>query len=204
MVVVDDLLTSVFFESSSSSTLSLGRDLFYENVFVYPALMELNRIVPKLRITSWLVRTTGNETADYVLAVIFLVVILGGVSNLLASRITTGSYHHRPPVAGFSSVSAVALGYVIRISGSGGGGGLGRNISIPILATFGGGRRDINFVHAYWSNVAWIFVTTGGDWYPRLVVWLIAGLAGSLYAEFHLEHVEVVVFRDVLKFFGLA
>mmetsp|Transcript_19877 Transcript_19877/g.40706 ORF Transcript_19877/g.40706 Transcript_19877/m.40706 type:complete len:395 (-) Transcript_19877:648-1832(-) len=154
-VVLSDLLESLFPSPSTSTTTSrvtnLLRDLFYQNVYVYPALAEVNRILPKLRTTSWLVRPTGNETADCAIAAVLLVLVLGAGSNLLASKITGGG---RRSVVGFSSVAGVALGYVVRITSSGGGG---------VLATLQ--KREIGFAHAFWSNVAWAFVLHPGDWY---------------------------------------
>jgi hypothetical protein len=195
ITVANDLLTSVLFRSKAGIMSSLVRDLVYQNTFVYPTLVELNRIVPKLRTTSWMVRPTGNETADYVVAVVLLVLVLGGGSNLLASRIVGGSSSSRT-VVGFSSVAAVGLGYLIRLAGrSSSFGGIR-------IATFR--TQDISYVHAFWSNLAWFFVAHPHDWYPRLVVWLVAGFAGSIYAEFHLEHVDVFVFRNLLGFFGLV
>ncbi len=184
--VVRDLWGTLFFQSKAGST--LVRDLFYQNVFVYPALVEVDRIVPKLKMASWLVRPTGNETADYLFALFLLVLCLGGGSNLLASKIVGNGRR----VVGFSPVGAVALGYLIRInSGSG------------ILATFK--RRDVSYVHAFWSNLAWIFVGHPDDWFPRVVVWLVAGLAGSIFAEFQLEHVDnMFVVKNLLGYFGLA
>jgi hypothetical protein len=141
------------------------------------------------------------------LAVIILVFVIGGGSNVLASRIS------QRYVVGFSSVSAIALGYIQRIANSSNNnnsGGFGGTTSrTATLATFGtiGRRYTINSVQAYWSNVAWLFVAYPNDWYPMLVVWLIAGLAGSIYAEFHLDNIDnvaAVYYRDLLKFFGLS
>ena len=179
-----DLWTSLFASSS------LIRDLIYQNAFVYPALVEIDRMVPKLKIASWLVRPTGNETADYLFALLILVVLLGGGSNLLAAKIVgTGRR-----IVGYSCVCAVALGYLIRINSGGSGG---------ILTTFQ--RRDVSYVHAFWSNVAWIFVGHYDYWYPRLVLWLLAGFAGAIFAEFHLEYVDsMFVVKNLLGYFGLA
>ena len=185
-VLVNDLWGSLFFPKSSSS---LVRDLIHQNLFVYPALVEVDKIVPKLKLSSWLVRPTGNETADYMFALFLLVLFLGGGSNLLASKIVGDGRR----VVGFSTVGAVGLGYLIRINSGGSG----------ILATFQ--RRDVSYVHGFWSNVAWIFVGHPNDWYPRLVVWLVAGMAGSIFAEFQLNHVDNMFFvKNLLGFFGLA
>ncbi len=183
-----DLWTSLFFGSKASS--SLIRDLIHQNAFVYPAIVEIDRMVPKLKIDSWLVRPTGNETADYLFALFILVLFLGGGSNLFATKIVgTGKR-----IVGFSCVSAVALGYLIRINSSGAGG---------IFTTFQ--RRDVSYVHAFWTNVAWIFVGHLDDWYPRLVVWMLAGMAGSFFAEFHREYVDnMFVVKNLLGYFGLA
>jgi hypothetical protein len=204
--IIEDILTSVFSSSNRRSN-NLIRDLIHENFVVYPVLVELNRIVPKLRLTSWWVRPTGNDTADFILAVIILVFVIGGGSNVLASRIS------QRYVVGFSSVSAIAFGYIQRIANSNNNnnsGGFGGTTSrTATLATFGtiGRRYTINSVQAYWSNVAWLFVAYPNDWYPMLVVWLIAGLAGSIYAEFHLgniDNIAAVYYRDLLQFFGLS
>ena len=162
----------------------------YQNSFVYPALVELDRMVPKLRKTSWLVRPTGNETTDYLVAVLLLVVVLGGGSNVLASKIV-GS-RARGKVAGFSAVGAVGLGYLIRSSNND-----------PRFLTFFF-RRGILYVHAFWTNAVWI-VFFGGNpnhWYSRLVSWLVAGLVGCLYAEFHRKHVDVLGLADLWSYFG--
>jgi hypothetical protein len=182
---VSELWTSTLCQSRA--TTSLFRDLVYQNLYVYPALVELDRIVPKLRRSSWMVRPTGNVTADYLLAVILLVLILGGGSNAIASRIVGNGR----TLTGYSAVAGVGLGYLIRNSSAG---------VKRILATLG--RQDISYVHAFWSNVAWTFVGHPEDWYPRVVVWLVAGLAGSIYAEFHLDHVDLYVFRDILGYLG--
>jgi len=199
--IIDDILTSVFFNSNRSN--NLIRDLLHENFVVYPVLVELNRIVPKLRLSSWWVRPTGNDTADFILAIIILVFVIGGGSNVLASHIS------QRYVVGFSSVSASALGYIQRIANNNSSGFGGAASRTATLATFGtvGRRYAINSVQAYWSNVAWLFVAYPNDWYPMLVVWLIAGLAGSIYAEFHLDNVDnvaAVYYRDLLNFFGLS
>jgi len=177
----NDLWDSVFSRSN------LFRDLLYQNLYVYPALAEVNRIVPKLRMTSWLVRPTGDETADYAIAVAILVVICGGGSNRLASRIVGGGRS----LVGFSTVGAVGLGYVVRSAGRS-----------TILATFR--RHDVGYAHAFWSQAAWIVIGNQDDWYPHLLVWMVAGLAGAVFAEFHFEHVAMFGVRDVLGFFGLA
>jgi len=174
---------------------------------IYPLLVELNRIVPTLQKKLW-VRPVGNDTIDFLLTILIFVFVIGGGSNVVASRI---SQRH---VVGFSSVSASALGYIQRIATSRNS----RNSNAAILATFGStifgttGRQHqqqqqyaINSVQTYWSTLAWIFVAYPNDWYPMIVVWLIAGLAGSLYGEFHLQNIDnaaVVYYRELLNFFG--
>ena len=183
--ILNDLWTSLFFPSSN-----LLRDLMYQNIFVYPALVELDRMIPKLRITSWLVRPTGNDTADFALALFFLVMILGGGSNELATKIVRNGRR----LIGYSSVAGVGLGYLIRINTGGAGG---------ILATFQ--RRDLSYKHAYWSTLAYTVVGHPNDWYPRSVLWLVAGFAGALFAEFQLKHVDsFFAVKNLLGYFGFA
>ena len=183
--VLHDLWTSLFFPSSN-----LLRDLFYQNIFVYPALVELDRMVPKLRMTSWLVRPTGNDTADFALALFFLVLILGGGSNTVATKIVRNGRRFM----GYSSVGAVGLGYLIRMNSGDAGG---------ILASFQ--RRDVSYKHAYWSALAWTVIGHPEDWYPRSVLWLVAGFAGAVFAEVQLKHVDsFFAVKNFLGYFGFA
>jgi len=148
-------------------------------------------MVPKLRRTSWLVRPTGNKTADYLVAVLLLVVVLGGGANLLASKIVGSRAIARGRVAGFSAVAAVGLGYMIRSSSN------SKFLNFYL-------RQDILYVHVFWTNAVWL-VFFGGNpnhWFPRLVSWLLAGLLGCLYAEFHQKHVDVLGLADLWSYFG--
>ena len=115
-------------------------------------------------------------------------------SNLLASRIV-GRW-----LGGFSSVGAAGLGYLIRVSGR-------SSSSIPLLFATVFQDKDvrIGYAHAYWSHVAWTVIgcRRSDEWFPRLMPWLLGGLAGSILAEFHLEYIDPMFpVRDLLGFFG--
>uniref|UniRef100_A0A7S4AXR2 Uncharacterized protein n=1 Tax=Pseudo-nitzschia australis TaxID=44445 RepID=A0A7S4AXR2_9STRA len=199
---INDAISSVLWKSTETT---LVRDLFFQNAFVYPFLVELNRMLPRLQLSSLLARPTGNETADYALAVVVLVIGIGGGSNALGALIVS---NNRRRLVGFSSVAAAALGYAIRVANAWGRSSLYAYTIWPATTTSLGGvasaTRELGLVHAYWTYVAWIIVGHPYDWYPRLVVWLLAGLVGSIYGEFHLLNMELNVVRELLIFFGLA
>eukprot|EP00536_Pseudo-nitzschia_multiseries_P018115 jgi/Psemu1/293346/fgenesh1_pg.2171_\ len=212
-VFVHDLVASVLWSSSGTT---LVRDLLVQNFCVYPCLVELDRLVPRFRRSSWLVRPTGNEAADYAVAVLLLVLGIGGGSNALAGHLVGSGYNYHNgrrtrTLVGYASVAAAALGYAIRVVRYRYPYGSSSPLSSPSLSSeawtltlAGVPDRRFGLVHAYWTQVAWIVVGHPREWYPRVVVWLLAGLAGSLWAEVHLEHVELDVVRDLLGWFGLA
>jgi hypothetical protein len=144
----------------------------------------MSKIIPKLNRRSFL--CTGDEMIDYAMAVFFLVFVIGGGSNVLASQIDG----QRSSITGFSPVVAAALAYYQRIH-------VMRN---TILMTIFG--YDMTASRLYWTNIGWIILTYPSSWFPRLLGWLMAGLAGSLLAKYHLEN--MVVWGDLLKFFGLT
>jgi hypothetical protein len=183
----DALLVSPFYGGRGGVPLRLAMDLLYQTLFVYPALAEIDRIIPKLRSGS-VFTVTGNRTWDYGLAVLVLVVGIGGGANLLAATVTK-----RGPVRGYSSVVAASLGYYQRI----------RAARSAVLVTVYG--HEMTAAGAYWTGLAWIVAgQDGGDWVPPLVSWLVSGLAGSVMANYHLDNVVVVVLSDFFRFFGLG
>ena len=208
--IIDDVLTSVLFSSrSSSSNNNLVTDLLRHNFIIYPVLVELDRMVPQLAPRpsgwwyGWILRPTGQATADFLLTVVLLM-LLAGAANVLASRITTNQQHHRV-VGGFASCTAAGLGYLQRCAHH-------QNHRSWILLAFGTqtllpvwGRNDtaINTVHVFWSSMAWMVVSSD-HWYPRLVVWLVGGVVGTLLAEFHLQHISTAVdyYQDFLRYIG--
>lgn len=176
---VDGFLFSIFYKPHN-----LLHDLAYETFCVYPALAEISKVIPRLNSGSIL--STGDNTFDFIVAVFLLVVIIGGGSNVLASRIDGQRTH----VTGFAPVIAASLGYYHRIN-------VVRNTFLMTLYGI-----DMTAIRLYWSSIAWIIFAYPNAWYPRLVAWLAAGLGGSLLAKYHLEH--IAVWGDVLKFFGLT
>lgn len=191
---VDDLATSVVWKCTESTLLW---DLATQNLFGYPALAEIHRLLPRFRSTSWLVRPTGNDNCDYLIAVVLLVVVIAGGSNMLATRIVhsgKNSKYRGFRLVGFSALTAASLGYLIRSDSK----------STVLLLFRQHQQYNIGYVHAYWTQVGWMVVGHPHDWYPRVVVWFLAGFAGALYANFHLEHVQMDVVKDLLGFFGFA
>jgi hypothetical protein len=176
--IANGVLASIF-----DAPHNLLHDLIYENLCVYPALAEMSTIVHKLNRGSFL--SSGDENFDYAMAVFLLVFVIGGGSNVLASQIEG----QRSYITGFSPVVAGALAYYQRI----------HTMRRTILMTIFG--CDMTASRLYWTNIGWIVLSYPKSWFPRLMAWLMAGLAGSLLAKYHLQN--VVVWFDVLKFFGL-
>jgi hypothetical protein len=177
--IADGILASIFYAPHN-----LLHDLLYENLCVYPALVEMRTIIPKLNRGSFL--CTGDKNFDYIVTVFLLVFVIGGGSNVLAAQIDG----QRPYMTGFSPVAAAALAYLHRI-----------NIihSTLVMTIFGFG---ITASRLYWTNIGWIVIAYPNSWFPRLMAWLMAGVAGSLLAKYHLEN--MIVWGDVPKFFGFT
>lgn len=177
--IIDGILFSVFYQPHN-----LLHDLLYETLCVYPALVEINKIIPRL--SSGSILSTGDNTFDFMIAVFLLVCIIGGGSNVLATRIDG----QRTYVTGFAPVIAASLAYYHRIN-------VVRN---AVLMNFVG--LDMTAMRMYWTHIAYAIIAHPNGWYPRVVAWLAAGLGGSLLAKYHLEN--IAVWGDVLKFFGLT
>lgn len=120
-VFLDSLHLSIFFPVSASYNsaqlfLQLLSDLFYTNVAVFPALEELDQILPRLDQRSFLLVSGGNNKEwDFMLNAWLLIVGIGGGSNLLASALCSSQNYHCH-VTGFSPVIAACLAYYHRIS----------------------------------------------------------------------------------------
>lgn len=177
---LDDLVTHTKLDSLASIFYRphLVRDLSYANFIVHPTLTELNRVIPRLNSNS--IFSTGSIDVDFFLGVFILVAIIGGGSNLLASKID-----NRHAVYGFSPVCAACLAYWQRI------------ILIRQRFLFSFGDQQITAAGMYWTNAAFI-VFQNQDWYPRLIAWIVAGCAGTLLAKYHLEN--MTYFGDLMGF----
>lgn len=177
--IADGILASVFYPPRN-----LLHDLVYESFCVYPTLVQMNTMIAKLNSTSIL--RTGDETVDFLIAFCILVFVIGGASNLLSTRIDgQGSY-----ITGFSPVIAAALAYHQRIT----------VVRASVLVRLFG--CDMTAGRLYLTGIGGIVFTYPNSWFPRMMAWLIAGLAGSFLAKYHLEN--MAVWGDMLKFFGVT
>jgi hypothetical protein len=154
----------------------------YANLFVYPTLPEMNRIIPRLQKGS--IVSTGDTNVDFGIGVFLLIVIIGGGCNILAFCLT------KRYVYGFSTASAASLAYYQRIT-------MFRQSTLFYVLS-----QPVTAAGAYWSSLALMAVQNQHDWFPSMVAWLAAGCAGSVLAKYHLENVSF--FGDVLQLFGLA
>lgn len=172
-----DSLLSVFYRPH------LLLDLFHANVAVYPALVELHRILPRLRAGS--IWSTGNAQMDFFLAVIILVLGIGGGANWVASQIVA-----KQPIYGFASVVAASMAYCQRIA----------LLGSPILFRY----EDLFFTTAdlYWAELVALFLRGTRRSFSVVITWLVAALLGSALAKYHVEN--IAVWGGIYKFFGLS
>ena len=159
-------------------------DLLYQCVCVYPALTEINRIIPRLKRDSVLF-TFGSLNLDFAFAVFVVVFVIGGGSNMAASRFT------KRQVLGYGSTVAGSLAYYQRVT-----------IYRPLQSTlFRFLDHPVTAAGAYWTNLAFMVSTSNGDFLPSLIAWVLAGWLGSVYAQYHIEN--QVWFGDLFHFVGL-
>jgi hypothetical protein len=156
-------LTSVFYRPN------ILTDLFKTNTCIYPALMEMNRIVPRLGNTSI---TFGNVNVDYTVAVLFLIFGIGGSVNWITTRVT------KRPVYGFFTTVAASLSYYQRMTRA-------RALQTFLLYVLG---QPVTPATAYFTGLAMLVLSSNGNWLPPLLAWILAGCAGSLFGQYHLEN----------------
>ncbi len=172
-----DSLVSVFYRPY------LLYDLFHANVAVFPALVELHRIVPLLRSDSTL--STGDHDLDFAFAAILLVMGIGGGSNWLAAQLLAKG----DCVCGFSPVVAACLAYCQRIAIMGS----------PVLLLIDG-FHPISTSDVYWAELVIMLLRGSRNSFPIAIAWLIGGFLGSALGKYHLEN--VAVWGSLFKFFG--
>ena len=160
-------------------------DLLHANVVVYPALLEMYRILPQLRAGAFL--STGRPDVDYALSVILLVIVIGGGANYISSVLILGN---KDKIYGFSSVVAASMAYTQRIS----------VIGAPLLLRLGDIR--LTTTDLYWAELGLLLLKANRRSLSTMIAWLVAGLLGSALAKYHLENLAVL--GGFYKFFGLA
>ena len=80
-------------------------DLIHTNSCIHPALVEINRIVPRLEDKGSVLFSFGDVDLDFALAVVILIFVIGGGCNLAASRLT------KRRVYGLNSTIGASLAY---------------------------------------------------------------------------------------------
>ena len=177
---------------------NLIHDLFYQNLAVYPALVEMQTIIttrlsssPTNKFISYRFPMVGTSIElNYILFVVLLVVGVGGGANAIAARI--GRQDPFTIRGGYSSVIAASLGYCMYET-------VYRNTfwfstkNKVLLSAFG---IDYTAVRAFWSSAAMIilngqqqasYAASSRQWFPQLVAWLVAGFGGLLLAKYPLQ-----------------
>lgn len=173
-----DSLFSVFYRPHLLS------DLFHESLTVYPALVELHNILPRLRSDSmW---STGDANLDFAVAVMLFVLGIGGGSNFIASQILPKNSPHC--ITGFSPVVAASMAYCHRIR------------VLGPLVLFRLDVLSVNTSDLYWTELALIFLRGTRNTFPTMVAWLVAGLLGTALAKYQLEN--LVIWGGFYKLFG--
>jgi hypothetical protein len=158
-------------------------DLIYTNSCIYPALVEINRIVPRLDKGSVLF-SFGDVDLDFALAVVILIFVIGGGCNMAASKLTNRT------VYGLNSTIGASLAYYQQAT-----------LYRPVIAIlFRVYDQPITASGAYWTMLGLMVVTSNRDWFQGFVVWMLAGWIGSCYARYHLE--SQMWWGDLFHFVG--
>jgi hypothetical protein len=121
---------------------------------------------------------------DFGLAVLLLVLGIGGGSNWIASQIVAKSSAY-----GFASVVAASIAYCQRIA----------VLGSPILLRLEG--FCFTTADLYWAELIMVFLRGTRRSFSVMVTWLVAGLLGSALAKYHVEN--IAVWGGIYKFFGL-
>ena len=174
-----DIVCSIFYRPH------LLYDLLHANVVVYPALLEMHRILPQLRTGAFF--STGRSDVDYALSVILLVVVIGGGANYISSVLILGN---KDKLYGFSSVVAASMAYTQRISLMG----------APLLLRLGDIR--LTTTDLYWAELGMLLLKANRRSLSTMTAWIVAGILGSALAKYHLENLAGL--GGLYKFFGLA
>ena len=201
-----------FLSAFDSTPNTILWDLVRMNTCIYPTLVTMSRIVPKLSSSSTnksmfqslLSSQQPNDiqhlTMDwnYVFwTIVVLFIGIGGGCNILTTKLT-GGYRCR----GLSTTVAASLAYIQRISSSLGG---GYSFASPILFhIMGRQQQPVTAVNGYWTILVTtiIYNSNSRQTWPFVVSWLLGGFCGSLLAKYHLENLFVV--GNILKFFGMT
>lgn len=158
-------------------------DLIHVQILITPALEGMSAVLRTLRSGS--IFSTGHGDWDFVLSSVLLIGVIGNGANALANRVCG-----RGNASGFGSVCAACLTYSGRLDG-------------PLLWMFE--KRQVTKEGLFWAYAALLLVyetrtRNPKSRYPRLVAWLVAGLAGSLLAKYHMEDIFLV--GGLFKFFA--
>ena len=189
---LDAIIGTVFYRPM------LIHDLFYQNLAVYPALVEMQTIIttrlsssPTNKFISYRFPMVGTDIQlNFILFVVLLVFGVGGGANAIAARI--GRQDPFTIRGGYSSVIAASLGYCMYET-------VYRNTfwfstkNKVLLSAFG---IDYTAVRAFWSSAAMIILNgqhqanyagSSRQWFPQLVAWLVAGIGGLVLAKYPLQ-----------------
>jgi hypothetical protein len=151
---------------------------------MYPALVEINRIVPRLDKGSVLFNF-GDVDLDFALAVVILIFVIGGGCNMVASRLTNRI------VYGLNSTIGASLAYYQQAA-----------LYRPVIAIlFRVYDQPITASGAYWTMLGLMMVTSNRGWFPGFVAWMLSGWVGLCYARYHLE--RQMWWGDLFHFIGL-
>jgi len=159
-----------------ASIFSLLVDLFNAWMFVYPALVMMAKLVPAQQQPQFGQQLGLPNYVDFFLAVVGLVFFIGAGSNLFASRLTGQS------CSGFDSTVAASITYFSMAN---------RRWMTPIADL-------ITPPTLFWVYLPFSALLGGRT--SRIVSWLVAGTAGALLGDYHLENRDAwQVIRDIFS-----
>jgi hypothetical protein len=146
---------------------------------IYPALTQLNVLVTSMRKDAML--SVGNVEWDFAISAFILVILIGSFCNMVTFRIT-GRF-----VVGLDTTVGACLGYYQRAT-----------TFRRLITVF---EQPVTAATAFWTHLAlMVFTTNNSDWFPAALAWILAGWAGSAFAQYHLESQALV--GGLFQFFG--
>lgn len=160
------LLTSV--GRNHFSVVSLGLDLFNASMFVYPALVKMEKVVPMLQEGAFASNLGLPAHYDFIFYVIVLVLFLGGGSNAL-----TNFFFSKNPCFGFDSTVAAAVAYC-------------RAHQASVFSFGAKNSLALSPQTVFWSYLPVTALLGGSP--SHAVSWLLAGAFGMMLGEYHVDN----------------
>ena len=183
---------SIFY--NTDDPISLMMNLLYMNTCVYPTLIELYRVIPRVTgsTNSASLFSFGNTDLDYIVAVGFIIFGIGGGTNYITSKLMTGGSRRRISqwnshtsstyysyYYGFNTVVATSLAYFQQVTQK-------RPVRIYLFYFL---DQPLTARMIFWTCLVLTLLSASDvNWLPSVIAWSIAGCAGSILGQYHVNN----------------